>query len=229
MRDEPHRFVRTAARIRRAGPVALAAWFALAAPVDAQEGNRDYYSARHSRDDAQLLKNVEQYHLQPAYRALHERDWRRAKGEIEFILRHYPNHPQALAFISDLCDTKWKHVTCDSKGWFERAFAVRSSPHAQTFVVYGIHLHRLQKLDDAIQAYKKGLELDPRAANGHYNLALAYFDVRDYTAANAHGQAAYSLGMQLPGIKDRLSRVGRWTPLPPEELDKLLTPQPGTG
>ena len=56
------------------------------------------------------------------------------------------------------------------------------------------------------------------ARHSHYDLGLAYLDIRDYASANREAHAAYRLGYPLPGLRLRLERMGRWkaphTPAP---------------
>jgi tetratricopeptide (TPR) repeat protein len=46
--------------------------------------------------------------------------------------------------------------------------------------------------------------------NVHYNLGLAYFELKDYDQALEHAKRAYALGHPLPGLRDKLKRAGKW-------------------
>lgn len=48
------------------------------------------------------------------------------------------------------------------------------------------------------------------SAEIHYNLGLIYLDLGDSDSALASAQAAYKLGYPLPGLKNRLQRLGKW-------------------
>lgn len=197
----------------------------VSASAMAQEGNRDYYKANQSREEAQLLRNAEQYHIGPGIERMNSRNYGGAYEDFVFILRFFPNHPRALALISELCDLKWKSPRCEVEDWFQRAIA-RNPDASPTYLVYGLHLQRLNRLPEAIESYKKAISLDPGSVNAHYNLGLAYFAAKQYDLANREAQLSYALGVSLPGLRDMLTRAGQWKPLDPEELKRQLQAKP---
>jgi tetratricopeptide (TPR) repeat protein len=149
----------------------------------------------------------------------------RAFSDLEFILRYFPNHPQALAMMADICDVQWKDPRCDTNGWFQKAIE-RNPGAAQTWLVYGIHLQYINQPSAAIDSYKKSIELNPSSANAHYNLGLAYFDNRQFELANRQAQLAALLGMSLPGLRDKLTRTGKWKMLDQDELRREIAAVP---
>lgn len=40
---------------------------------------------------------------------------------------------------------------------------------------------------------------------------LAYFDVGDYAQSMEHAKKAYALGVNLPGLKSKLVKAGKWS------------------
>lgn len=48
------------------------------------------------------------------------------------------------------------------------------------------------------------------SAEIHYNLGLIYLDLGNADAALASAQTAYRLGYPLPGLRNRLQRLGKW-------------------
>jgi tetratricopeptide (TPR) repeat protein len=184
-------------------------------------GNHDYYRAKDSPETERALRTVESYHIGPGVDHMNKKEWAPALADFEFILNQFPNHPRALALVSELCDLKWKVPRCDATQWLDKA--VERNPSApQTYVVYGIHFHRQGKLAQAIDSYKRAIALRPDFANAHYDLGLAYIDAKDFDLANQHAQISYSLGMPLPGLRDKLTRAGKWKPLDPAELNSLI-------
>lgn len=174
--------------------------------------NNDYYTINRTPRGTELLASVEKYHLGLAEEELRRKRYEAAKGDIVFMLNSFPNHPQALLLMVDLCG-RWKSPVCadDLPNRFNRAIAVNPRAPA-TFVIMGIWQQRRGAYPDAIGSYRQALALDPDSVNGHYNLGLAYFDAKQYDLANAHAQQAYRLGAQLPGLRDKLTRAGRWNP-----------------
>jgi tetratricopeptide (TPR) repeat protein len=43
-----------------------------------------------------------------------------------------------------------------------------------------------------------------------YNLGLLNFDIGDYDRALAYAKEAYGLGVDLPGLRQKLEKAGRW-------------------
>ena len=173
--------------------------------------NRDYYNPGTGLIERADWESAHQFHLQPAFDAMKRGNWKSAHDNLEFILRVFPNSPQALNGISELCVLKWKSPQCDADSWFDKAVDVNPSI-ATTWVLYGIHLQRKKVPAEAVEKFKHALELRPDDINGHYNLGLAYFDLKNYEKANEEAQVSYALGAPLPGLRDMLKRVGAWKP-----------------
>ena len=190
-----------------------------------QVGNRDYYNPGTDGNDTALFANVHSYHLQPAFDALARGNLKGAHDHFEFILNAYPNSPQALNGMSELCTTKWKSPACDADAWFEKA-AARNPSASMTWVIYGLHLQRKGQLREAIEKFEHALELRPNDINAHYNLGLLYFDLKDYEKANRHAQMSYALGAPLPGLRDKLMRAKAWSPLPPSSPESPSNASP---
>lgn len=183
-------------------------------PLHAQPVNNDYYKGA----GTELLRNVEGYHLDLARDKLRARQYESGYGDVMFMLRYYPNHPQALMLLIDYCEV-WKGAQCDVPQALDNAIAI--NPRASTtFVVQGIYLFRAKKLPASIAAFEQALKLDPDSLNGHYNIGLAYLEAKQYDLANQHAQRAYQLGAPLPGLRDKLMRAGHWKP-----IDAAIAPQ----
>jgi tetratricopeptide (TPR) repeat protein len=204
------------AALRRVRLIALAGLVlaAIAAPAIAQSPT-DYYLTRSDRAAANLLEQVEKYHLSPAVSTLRAGKYEYAYNELSFILKYFPNHPQALVLLSELC-VKWKHPgRCDADGRFQHALQVNPDA-ADTYTIQGMYLQNTGRTDQAIENYKKALERNPVSVNAHYNLGLAYVSKKNFEEANKHAQQAYALGMTLPGLRNMLTKAGAWKPLPTE-------------
>ena len=87
---------------------------------------------------------------------------------------------------------------------------------ADTYTIQGMYLQNTGRTDQAIENYKKALERNPDSLNAHYNLGLAYVSKKNFEEANRHAQQAYALGMNLPGLRNMLTKAGAWKPLPAE-------------
>lgn len=202
-------------------------------PAEAQQApiNNDYYQFRNddSYRDTQrhnLLRTVEINHLGLGREKLRTRYYESAFGEFAFILLHFPNHPQGLMGMVEVC-RNWKTPKCSMDVFFERAVAV--NPNAGgTYVTQGIYLARQGRYPAAIDSYRRSLELEADSPNAHYNLGLAYFETKQFERANEHAQKAYELGFPLPGLREKLKRSGHWKPIASPRTEAPATPPRGT-
>jgi tetratricopeptide (TPR) repeat protein len=98
--------------------------------------------------------------------------------------------------------------------YFDRAIRFRPDDF-NVYLVYGTYLLNVSQTKSAVQQLEKSLALNDENANAHYNLGLAYFDLRDYEKSLAHAQRAYGLGFPLPGLRNKLEKAGKWQFLSP--------------
>ncbi|MBL8483670.1 MAG: hypothetical protein JNJ60_15840 [Rhodocyclaceae bacterium] len=153
-------------------------------------------------------------------------------GDIDYILRAFPNHHRALLAMAN-AEFKFKAdpppgaryaVQC----WYERAILFRPDD-SKAYMLYGIYLLRKNRVQEAIKVLEKGNSIGGRDANSYYNLGLAYFTVKDYDKALASAHEAYRMGFPLPGLRDKLKRVGKWVDLPPVESAPAQKPAEAAG
>jgi len=196
----------------------------VAATAFGQVIDNDYYSPQR---DNNLLRLVENAHLGVAEQKIRAKYYNYARGDIEFILRFYPNHPRGLQLMVHVCSEPDQR--CDLQWVFEKAIATNPKV-AGTYVAEGIYLHGIKRYGEAIKAYQHAIALDASSMNAHYNLGLAYLDTKQYDLANLEAGHAYALGAQLPGLRDRLKRLGKWKPdgTAPTDPDATLPAAPGS-
>lgn len=139
-------------------------------------------------------------------------------GDLDFVLKVFPNHPYALSVMADLQrkpgfsrrhplrrDVYYPSINC----YFTRALQIAPSD-MNVFLVLAIHQHKLKQYQAAKTSYLQALAIKPDAANVHYNLGLLLLKLGENSAALKHGQAAYSLGYPLPGLREKLQKLGVW-------------------
>ncbi|WP_199917167.1 hypothetical protein [Parazoarcus communis] len=160
------------------------------------------------------LRTVEGFHFTPDVEMM-----RRGKStsvlaaDIAYTLRHFPNHHRALKTMGDW-SLKVKRnpppggeVTVEC--WFERA--ARFAPDdAMVKTIHGLYLLKRNQPKEAVEQLELALAQAGEDANVHYNLGLAYADLKQYDKALSSAHAAYRLGFPLPGLKNKLERVGAW-------------------
>ena len=134
-------------------------------------------------------------------------------ADIAYTLRVFPNHPRALNAMAQLSVREKTTRPAGSEYsvdcWFERG--MRFKPDDATVpMVYGLHLYRIGRKADALKRMEEAASLGEDTPNFHYNLGLIYADLGRFDEALSHAHRAYSAGFNLPGLKNRLVRAGKW-------------------
>lgn len=202
----------------------------LAPSLVAAQVPSNYYAAASDQGVKDHLRTVEAYHLKPDIRqAIQAKHYVSVWGDLDFVLRYFPNHPRALLLMSEVCHL-WRDPRCNPESYFDKAIAMTpDNPTIQ--IAKGIYLQRGNRLDEAIESFKQALLSNPNSINAHYNLGLAYLAQKQYGLANEHAQQAYSLETSLPaGLRNKLVAAGAWKPIefkPAEQTQRSLeTAQP---
>lgn len=133
--------------------------------------------------------------------------------DLNYTLRAVPNHPRALSTLSQIAvrrkAVKIDHMMYPVECYFDRA--LRFAPDDGVVkAIYGSYLHSAGRANEALKMLQAAVELLPEDPTVNYNLGLVYFALKDYSAAMRHARVAYDLGFPLPGLKNKLAKVGKW-------------------
>lgn len=134
-------------------------------------------------------------------------------GDLAYTLRVFPNHPRALRSAAE-----WQRrnrgllppdmqYTMDC--WFDRAVAYRPDD-AQVRIVWAFELIKAKQNTAALEQVTKAEQLAKGNPQIHYNVGLLYFDLKEYDKSLANARIAYEQGFNLPGLKDKLTKAGKW-------------------
>ena len=155
-------------------------------------------------------------------------------GEIDYTLRAFPNHHRALMAVSRLslreASDRPKGLKASVDRYFKSALAFRPDD-SYVFMIYGIHLSRKGKTKEALEFFDKAKLMGDDSANLHYNLGLAYFQLKRYDDALESAHKAYAAGFPLPGLKNMLVRAGKWNDKSPDNVNIINNkskPEEGT-
>jgi len=183
-------------------------------------GPLDYRSAPASYKD-----RVEKYHFPPQVEQLKQGVSSAYIGaDLDFVLRYFPNHVRALNSMTKLAKRDGTDQPRGSRHRLDCLYdrAVRMAPNdMQVRVLYGIWLAKKgerslagEQLDQVTEEYQDSLMLT-------YNLGLAYLDIGEYDKALAAAHKAYGGGFELPGLRNRLVKAGKWRePAPSKQVPK---------
>ena len=204
------------------GSIFFAFWVLVAADANGQIGDsacgnpfRNHYGPYDYRVTTPAQRAiVENVHFTPRVETLRGGNTSAGPGgDLEYTLNVYPNHHRALMAMMKFAIREKTNrpggvkITVDCR--FDRAERFRSDD-AMVKVIHGIYLLRTGKESEAIEKLEQARQLDPRNTNVHYNLGLAYFDLKRFDEALASARIAYAGGFPLPGLREKLKRAGRW-------------------
>lgn len=185
------------------------------------------------RVSQQKLRIVEQYHFTPEVEMLQAGKSGLVGGDLDYTLRASPNHHRALMSMVKLGQRERTGKPRGSRYsvacWFDRAERFQPDD-AMVKVIHGLYLIQTGKPADAISKLEQARELDSNNANVHYNLGLAYFDLKKFDQALDSAHVAYSQGFPLPGLREKLRRAGKWRdPFPATEAAAPEAERPEAG
>lgn len=178
------------------------------------------YDIRVARRSVNLMQDVEHaervhfFHVEDAMRSRQVLQKPKAYwGELEYMLRRYPNHTRALELLDRLSlmlKTEQVPATLNSVDChFQRAFNFFPDD-AAVKLAYGVYLMRRNRIDSAISMFTEVASLQPNNANNQYNLGLAYIVAKQPEKAREHAILAYGMGFPLPGLKAKLKAAKVW-------------------
>jgi len=167
------------------------------------------------RTDRHKLGIVEQFHFTPEVEALIRGKSSPIVGnDLDYTLRAFPNHHRALAALTRHGQrTKSPQpaglrypVDC----YFERAVRFRPDDTTVRILLAG-HLFRTGRTDEALVQLRVAGEAASTNGFTHYNIGLAYFDMKRYDKALEHAHRAMQLGfVERQELKKQLEGIGRW-------------------
>lgn len=167
------------------------------------------YRDKGNRD---LLKTVNSNHFNSDVQQLvHGQTSTEALADLDFILRHFPNHHGALRvmtryFLEGGSQLRYLSPEC----YFDRA--LRGYPDdIAVRQIFSMYLARKGRYQQAVAQLEEAVRLhDGPSMELHYNLGLLFADLQDYDKANEHAAIAYGMGHPLAGLRDKLERAGAW-------------------
>lgn len=166
-----------------------------------------------AKDREDILYNVEVNHFNENVEFLRKGMTGSLGEDLGYVLRAFPNHHRALLSLYRLSARERSErisglrypVPC----WYERAIEL-APDDAKVRELYAAYLSRSGKNAAALAQYRAALDLGAADSNTYYNLGLLYFEIKEYDTALEYAQKAYAGGFPLPGLKDKLRRVGKW-------------------
>lgn len=172
------------------------------------------------RTDKSKLDVVEKFHFRAEHITLNKLPNQTAAalgGDIDYTLRAFPNHHQALMSMMKF-GARDKVAKVPGANYSVECYMIRAEtfrPEDETVkLVYGLYLMQAARPKDAVEKLEQAANLNQNNANVDYNLGLAYFELKQYDKALARAHKAYAAGFPLPGLREKLKRAGKWQEQP---------------
>lgn len=211
--------------------IAPAAWSVQNCGPTPRPGKNDIFDYTDRRVNAPLnyhplwhLKDIYNNHIVPLRAAMAARDRKRIMRQLVYILDRVPNDYEALydlirfrkMFPNEvgpnlpLAGSAGRKFPATPECYFSRG--IRLNPKdAVPRMLYAMYLQEIRKdYKSALAEYRKAEALRPSWSELQYNMGLLYFDMKDYKRAREHAKRAMALGLQLPGLRQKLRSVGQW-------------------
>jgi tetratricopeptide (TPR) repeat protein len=135
------------------------------------------------------------------------------EADLDYTLRAFPNHHRALLAMERLAANMHTErpprahytVAC----YYERAIRFRPDD-GTTRMLYAAYLAKKGNAAEAIKHMEYIEKNAGPSANLDYNMGLVYADLKQYDKALEHAHRAYQAGFNLPGLRAKLERAGKW-------------------
>lgn len=178
-------------------------------------GPFDYTNVEHltARNGFQI-RDVERNHFTPDVEAgIRGVSSRHAAAAIDYTLRAWPNHHRALLAITRIALRAKTERPVGSRYtidcWFDRA--QRNAPHdGMVAAIFSTYLAKRGRKQEALEQAAIASELSPDSRNVHYNVSVAYLELKEYAKAKEHALRAEELGHPHSGVKKQLQKIGKW-------------------
>lgn len=175
------------------------------------KGRRDYRLMSSNASDLRDLRYQEFFHIEPARKQLRSGHLKQdVMNNLHFVLHKVPNDHRALALLIQWDKAGGRDPDYASPVCY-LAWARQFTPDDPMVWMYGgYYFYNKKAMDRARQWWEQALVLAPDNADVHYNLGLLMFAEGRYQEARTHAQAAYAGGYPLPGLREKLQKVGQW-------------------
>jgi tetratricopeptide (TPR) repeat protein len=174
-------------------------------------GPFDYRDRNVSAERRWMMQDTSQNHLEPALNRIRQGEQSAmVLKDLDFLLREFPNHYPALqALIQyDLSGgPSFGFRTTDCYLNRARRFA---PDDPMVVLAEGYYFWKKGNHERARAAYTEALSTWPDSADINYNFGLYCLAVADYECAVRLARVAYKNEYPLGGLRDRLTKAGRW-------------------
>lgn len=210
--------------------VGLAGTGALAQPADPACGNpfgNSFGPFDYRTERGQNLKVVEDFHFNPRVEALISGQSSTIAGDLDYVLRAFPNHHRALVSMMRLgARTKGvrpQGAQFEVECYFKRAVLFRPDD-AVARMIYAQHLTANGRKPEAAAQLDRVVTSSPDSAITQHNAGLLFLEMGDADKALAQAHRAAALGLHEHALKRQLQAAGKWVDPPPAAAAAASSP-----
>lgn len=134
-------------------------------------------------------------------------------ADLDYTLRAFPNNHRALMSVMRYGEKTGRQqppglryvVEC----YFERALRFRPNDTVAR-IIYSTYLSKNKRATEAITQLEQATRFAGNNAFSHFNIGLAYFDMKIYDKALSQAHRALELGFERTQLRDMLEKAGQW-------------------
>jgi len=176
-------------------------------------GPFDYLQRDRSAEVAEVLHLAERDHFDKGVETLTKGMSTTPLGDIDYVLKVFPNHHRALNSAMQFSLRRKKHPA-EAKGLPAECYlqrAIKFSPDdGVPYRLYGYYLHRKNRYAEALKVNEQALRFYPKDVMLNYNTGLILVELKKYDRAMELARPLYDAGLTLPGLKDKLIAARKW-------------------
>jgi len=133
--------------------------------------------------------------------------------DLSYTLRAFPNNHRALVSVMRYGE-KFKTETPPGlqypvECYFERAIRFAGNDSIVR-IIYATYLTKKNRPTEAKAQLNSATQLAVDSAFTHYNIGLAYFEMKEYGPALESAHRAIALGFEKPDLREKLRAAGHW-------------------
>lgn len=209
------RFLRASApRLAMGALATMTVSFAAAQPAVSHCGDlANGYGPYDYRTDRDKLPIVDNHHFTPPVEALIRGISGPLGGELDYVLRAFPNHHRALVAMTRLSErSQWQQPQGANWGidcYYERALRFRPADVIAR-LLYADYLAKRSRRDEAMAQLARSTGEAGDNGFTHYNIGLQYLGLKQFDKAADQARRALELGFTRPELVNQLRAAGRW-------------------
>lgn len=197
-------------------------------PSEKPDSPWDY---RTRKDRLELVEN--RHFTRPVELLLRGESTANLAADIAYTLRMFPNHHRALASLVRYSENKKQSIfsgmNFSVECYLQRAVNFKPDD-LQARIIYASFLAKNKRLEQARKQLEYIEDDQNKTSTTNYNLGLIYLEIGDHEKSLHYAHKAYSESFPLAGLKNKLTRIGKWkdirteTKTPPDNEASTITP-----